>query len=223
MPALAPYLPPKDADFDNWFNNFQTLIAAAPATYGLMAGDATNITASYTTWHTDYLVCTSPSTKTKQAVADKNTALINSKALIRPYAQQISNNPAVTSGNKIALGLNPKTSTPTPIAIPVTSPTLSFLSFLHGSVNFAYRDSSASPTSKAKPYGVRSLQLFGKMSATPITDPTQLPFLGVYTKSPLQWLAPSGTSGQLWYWAARWAIQTGETGPFGTIVSGNLV
>ena len=115
MPAVAPYIPAKDAQFDAWLNNFSTLISAAPATYGLVAGDATTIAAQYSSWHAAYLLCTSKSTKTANAVSAKNTAKVTALAIIRPYAQTISNNPGVTSANKIALGLNPKTSTPSPI------------------------------------------------------------------------------------------------------------
>ena len=62
------------------------------------------------------------------------------QALIRTYAQNIANNPGVSTGNKIALGLNPKTSSPSPITPPTTFPSLALQS--------------------PKPYGVTQCQVF---------------------------------------------------------------
>lgn len=220
MPSVAPYIPPKDAAFDNWFGNFQGLILAAPSTYGLLASDATIITGQYNTWHAAYLLVTSPATKTKNTVSAKNTAKVNSLNVIRPYAQNVSNNPGVTSANKIALGLNPKTSTPSPVTPPNSYPVLTQISQNPGVVNFSYRDSQTSPSVKSKPYGVKSLQLYGKASVTPITNPADLNQLGTFTKSPLQFNFPSGyTPGTTWYFAAVWQIQKGDQGPWSPISS----
>jgi hypothetical protein len=218
MPSVAPYIPTKDADLNNWFINFTTLITASPGAYGLSSGDAVNIANAIASWSTAYALVTSPTTKTKQTVAGKNTAKVNTLNIVRPYAQQISNNPGVTSANKIALGLNPKTSTPSPITPPSSHPTLSIVSQNPGVINFAYRDSATSPTSKSKPYGVKSLQLFGKASVTPITDPTLLPQISTETKSPFQFSLPTGSAGQTWYFAALWQIQKGDQGPYSPIL-----
>jgi hypothetical protein len=220
MPAVAPYIPPKDAQFNNWINNFSTLITASPATYGLTAADATTIAGVTSTWNTDYALVTSPATKSAQAVQNKNTAKINALGIVRPYAQQISLNPGVTSANKIALGLNPKTSTPSPITPPASNPILGILSQNPGIVNMTYRDSATSPTSKAKPYGVKLLALYGMQSATPVVDPSTLPLIFTPTKSPFQFSFPPGyTKGSTWYFAAKWQVQTGKQGPWSAIIA----
>ena len=87
MPALAPYIPAPDASLNNWASNFSTLITAAPATYGLVAGDATAIATVVATWSAAYDLITSPSTKTKDAVQAKNAAKIAMLGTIRPYAR----------------------------------------------------------------------------------------------------------------------------------------
>ena len=56
------------------------------------------------------------------AVAVKDTTGVTVTVQIRTYAQAISNNPGVSSGNKIALGLNPKASTPQPITADRATP-----------------------------------------------------------------------------------------------------
>lgn len=220
MPSLAPYIPSKDADLDNWSANFSTLITANPMLYGLTSTDASNIAAPTNVWHAAYTLVTSPTTKTAQTVSDKNTAKVNMLNIIRPYAQQVALNPGVASSDKIALGLNPRTSTPTPITAPTTYPAMSFISAFAGLWNMTARDSVASPSVKAKPYGVKNLTLYAKPSATPITDPTLLPQFGIYTKFPFQISLPGGyTPGGVWYLAAKWTTQKGLQGPFSPIQS----
>lgn len=220
MPALAPYIPNRDTDLDNWLANFSTLITASPSTYGLMASDAVAIASAVAAWAAAYALVTSPATKTATTVAEKNTQKVTVLAIIRPYSQQVANNPGVTSSNKIALGLNPKTSTPSPITPPSSNPVLTILSQNPGIVNLNYRDSATSPTSKAKPYGVKSCQLYGLASVTPITDPTKLAQQATMTKSPFQFSFPPGyTVGQTFYFAAVWQIQKGGQSPWSSIIT----
>lgn len=219
MPALAPYIPSKDADLNNWLNNFSTLIVAAPATYGLLASDATTISTNVAAWNAAYALVTSPTTKTAATVAAKDTEKVIVLAIIRPYAQQISLNPGVSSGNKIAVGVNPRTSTPSPITPPTSNPILLVQSGSNLSIILRYRDSAASPSVKAKPYGVKACQIFGLASPTVITDPTTLHLLSSSTKSPALLTFPSGVAGMQMYFAARWIIQTGGVSPWSPIIN----
>jgi hypothetical protein len=219
MPALPPYIPNRDSKFDEWLANFSTLITAAPGTYGLMAGDAANIAAAAASWHAAYLLVTSPTTKTAATVSAKNTSRVNTLAVVRPYAQTISLNQGVTSGNKIAVGVNPRTSTPSPITPPTTNPILVLQSAANLSAFIRYRDSAASVSVKAKPYGVTQIQIYGAASATIVTDPTTLPLKGTFQKSPLVLTFASGNAGQQFYTAARWATRTGGLSPWSPIIN----
>jgi hypothetical protein len=219
MPAVAPYIPAKDAALNNWLANFSTLITAAPPTYGLVTADATAIAAAVAAWLAAYTPTTSASTKTAAAVASKNTAKFTVLAIIRPYAQQVGNNAGVTSANKIALGLNPKTSTPSPVTPPASNPILTVQSAANLSIILRYRDSAGSVSVKSKPYGVKSCQIFCLVSATPVTDPTVMLLKATATKSPLTVTFNSGDAGKQAYFAARWAIQTGQYSPWSPIVN----
>ena len=219
MPALPPYIPPRDADLDPWSANFSTLITATPATYGLTAGDATAIAGVVATWHADYLLITSPSTRTPSAIAAKNAAKIAMLATLRPYAVTISLNAGVSSANKIALGVNPRTSVPLPITTPTTYPVLTIASALALQHVVYYKDQLAAPSVKSKPYGAIAVQIFATASATPIVDPTLLQFKLQATKAPLAVTWPSGARGELAYYAARWVTRTGLVGPYGPIIS----
>lgn len=219
MPALAPYIPSKNAALVAWATNFAALITANPATYGLAAGDAATIQAQANALIADFALISSPATKTASTVSAFNTQKINAIATFRPYSQQISLNAGVTSANKIALGVNPRTSVPAPISAPTTQPTLTAQSTSTAGTIIRYRDSTASPSVKAKPYGVTQVQMYAMASATPITDPTLIEFYGVLTKSPATVALGSGAAGKTAYFVARWQTRKGLVGPWGAIIS----
>jgi hypothetical protein len=219
MPALAPYIPNRDANLNNWLANFSTLISANPFTYGLVTADAATIAAAVATWTAAYMLVTSNTTKTQQTVSAKNTARVTVLSVVRPYAQSISLNAGVASADKIALGLNPRTSTPSPISPPTTNPVLLLQNLTNLSATLRFRDSAASVSVKAKPYGVKLLRLYGATSATPLTDPTKLPLLDTFTKSPLVLSLTGLTVGQQMYCAAQWQVQSGGLSPFSPILS----
>lgn len=218
MPALPPYIPAKNADFVAWLANFSTLITASPATYALLAGDATVIAGQNTAIAAAYALITSPATKTKATVAAYNTAKVNALAIVRPYAQTISLNAGVSPTNKTAVGVNPRTSTPTPITAPTTTPVITIDSAFTGGLITRYRDSMASPSVKSKPYGVVQAQFFAEASTTAVTDPTLLPYQSVQTKSPFTLSLP-GTAGKTIYVASRWITRSGLLGPWSPIVA----
>jgi hypothetical protein len=219
MPALPPYIPTKDANLANWLTNFTTLITATPSAFGLTPTDAANIDASVALFSNAYAPITSPSTKTAQAVSNKNTAKVTTLAQIRPYAQNISLNPGVSSANKIAVGVNPRTSTPSPITPPVSTPILLLQSLQNLAATLRYRDSASSPSVKGKPYGVKQCRIFGMVSATSVTNPASMPLVATATKSPFVLGFPSAEAGMQFYCAAVWAIQTGGTSPWSPIIN----
>ena len=219
MPSLPSYIPAKESALNTWLLNFTALLTAAPSTYGLGPTDAANVAADVAVWTAAYTPILSPATKTAAAVSAKNSAKVTILAQIRTYAQQISLNSGVTSAAKTAIGVNPRTSTPTPITAPTTSPVLTAQSTSTAGTIIRYRDATASPSVKSKPYGVTAVQLYALASPTPITDPTALGFLEVATKSPLTAALGSGDAGKTVYFAARWQTRKGLVGPWSPIIS----
>jgi hypothetical protein len=219
MPALPPYIPAQDVNLATWADNFSDLITAGPATYGLLAGDATAIAAVVTPFLSAYSLAVNPSTRTPVTIADKDDAKIAMLALVRQYAVQISLNAGVLTADKIAVGVNPRTSTPTPIATPTTSPVVTIVSAPPLQHILRYRDEMSSPTVKAKPYGVTQILIYATASATPITDQNALDFKGAYTKAPslIEWQPED--AGKQAYYAGRWMTRAGKVGPWSSVTN----
>lgn len=217
MPALPGYIPSKQADLVTWADNFSDLITAAPGTYGLIAADAAAISGVVNTYLTAYALALNNTTRTPVTVAAKDTAQINMLDLVRQYAVTISLNAGVLTADKIAVGVNPRTSTPTPIATPATSPVLSITNALPLQHVLRFRDELASPSVKAKPYGVTQIQIYGQVSPTIIYDPAAIAFKQIATKSPFLVTWDSGDAGKIAYYAARWQTRSGLVGPWSTV------
>lgn len=214
----APYIPPKDADLDAWLTNFSTLITASPATYGLVASDATAIATQVANWTAAYTPVLSPSSKTKTAVADKNSAKIAATTLCRTYAAQIRLNPGVSNMNKVALGLNLPNNAPSPVPAPSTFPLLTLASagpLLHV-LRFA---DNTTPASRKKPAGALQMELWRGTGTAPLTSPSQCALFANVTKQPFQADFESGDGGKMATYFARWVTRTGLTGPWSAAVS----
>jgi hypothetical protein len=216
MPKNPPYVPPRDANLSLWAANFSSLLSASPATYGQTAATAAAVAASVATFQAAYGLVTSKATKTADTVTAKNNAKVAMLALVRPVAVNTSLNVAVTSANKIAIGVNPRSSTPSPITPPTTYPILTIQAGAALQLYVRYRDSAASVSVKSKPYGVGAVMLAYAISATPITSPSQLTSLLALTKVPA--LVQFATGGQC-YMAAYYQLLNGKVSGFGPIVS----
>jgi hypothetical protein len=209
----TPYIPAKDSLLDTWAQNFAATITANPGAYGLAASDATTITAAYTSYHSAYILLTSPATKTPSNVAAKDIAKASSLITFRTYAQIIQNNAGVTNSAKSAAGLTVRSTARTPIPAPTTTPVLNFVSGQPGVANLGYAD-AASPTTKAKPFGAIQVEIWYDVPATgsPVLD--NAVFLGLETKSPFQFPTPDGAKGKTIGIWARWTTRRGLTGPW---------
>ena len=153
------WIPINDEALDPFLNNFQTLIAASPTSYGLVAGDATAITAAYTAWHTAFLAAINPTTRTRATVATKNTQKLNALQVVRRYAATIRANHGISDALKIGLGIHIPDTVPTPVPPPATQPVLTIVSAGIGSQILRAADETT-PNKRARPVGTTGLLLF---------------------------------------------------------------
>lgn len=130
---------------------------------------------------------------------------------IRPYAQAISKNPAVSDLLKLSIGVNLPNNAPVPVP-PITDvPTLIAQASLPGQVTLQYR-SSGDPTSKAKPFGVIQLELRRGSGVAPVVSPDDCTPVAFVTKSPFVILNAPVAAGQVMTYFARWQNRSGASG-----------
>lgn len=216
--ASSDWLPSTDADLDSFAQNFNTLITAAPATYGLVAGDATAFDPIADAYTSALATATNPPTRTSVTIAAKDTARFNVKASLRELAAKVQASPTVTDGAKTALGLTVRDLLPTPIPAPATFPLLSIVKATPLAMDLRFADSET-PDSRSKPADVTGMELFVEASTTPITDPEQIDYEAVVTRNPVPVTFAAGDVGKTAYIAGRWINAKGDRGPWSSIVS----
>jgi hypothetical protein len=209
--AQAPYIPAQNGQFATWLANFSAKITASPTTYGLVTADATTIAAQNTAYQAAYTAATTPSTRTSVTVAALAAARATAEAVIRPYAVSISLNAGVTNDAKTAVGVTVRKTVPTPVPPPTTAPQLALVSAIPLNQTLQYRDVTT-PTSKAKPPGAISLQVWANVGTAPATDPAQCLYFATWTKSPNVATFTSAQQGKIVTYFGRWATRGGPGG-----------
>lgn len=215
------YLPQRDADLDVWALNFSTLITAAPATYGLVAADATAISNAFNSWHAAFLAATNPSTRTAGTVATKNIQKANLLTVVRGYAATIRANRAVTDASKMNLGLHVRDTSPTPNPPPSTRPVLAIARMMQGTQEVRATD-EATPNRRARPIGSAGLLLYRAVGTTPVNDPEGSTFLTFVGKTSVNSQFAPADNGKVATYFARWTNSKGEVGPWSQGVSGSI-
>jgi len=216
------YIPARDVDFNDWLLNFSTLLTAAPATYGLSAPDAVIVAGQQTAFSAALALATNPATRTSVTVASKDAARASAEAIVRPYAVNISLNPAVTNGNKVAIGVTVRSNIPTPIPAPVTPPSIQLVSATPLVQQLQVRQVGS--TSKAKPAGCIAIEIARSVGTVPATDPAQLTIIGQYGKTPLIQNFTEPDQGKIVTYAARYRTRSGpagvsQAGPWSALIS----
>lgn len=214
--ASAPYIPATDAGFNSWFANFKTLINATPTNYGLVAGDATVINAQWVIWNAAYQLILVPATNTSPNVAAKDAARADALAVIRPYAQQIRNNGAVSILLKTGLGLTIPPDTLTPIPAPTSYPSPALRSSTPLRSVLQYQDSDA-PSGKAKPYGSIGVEVAVTTGTAVAVDPTAAKPRQIVTKAPFAIAWEPSEVGKV---ATIWLRYLTRSGPGGVVQTG---
>lgn len=206
----APYIPNKDADFNDWIVNFSTLLSANPTNYGLVAGDATAVATVKTAWVTAYTAATNPATRTSATIATKDGARATAEATIRPYAIRIRDNAAVSDALKIGIGVTIPNTTPTPIPAPTTAPVVSLVSAIPLEQTLAYKEVGS--LGKAKPFGAIAVELWRSVGTVPAVDPAQCDYVGSYTKTPLKQAFDPADQGKTVTYFGRFHTRSGPGG-----------
>lgn len=214
---MSSAIPQRDGDLDAYTLNWKTLLTATPATWGMLAGDATAITNAYNTFHAAYLLVTNPATRTHAQVVAKDIAKASMLVLLRDQYGIIKANPAVSDANKTTIGIRVSDPVPTPIPPPVTYPILTVVNSAPLEQDVIMHD-SATPTIRAKPAGVIGALVHRSVGVVAATDPLQIGFMGFFTRANFTGdVFDAADAGKIASYVARWTNAKGEEGPWSDI------
>ena len=218
----ADYIPGADGAFDAWQSNFVTYATANAAALGLdPLVDIPPLTAAQTTWTTDYGANTAAQAAAQAARQAKGAARDSLVGVIRPLVGVLQASADVDDTERKALGITVPDTTPTPVGPPTTRPLVTVDTSQRLQHTIAFQD-ELTPTSKAKPEGVRGAQIWVKIGDPPPVDPNELTFLATDTRTPYVANFDGADGNKVAHYMLRWESTRGETGPWSETASATI-
>jgi hypothetical protein len=214
-------IPPKDTDFNNWVVPFNAYIALNGTAVGVADADKMALNLAVNAWTPAYAATQNPATAGPAATGTKNTARAALEAVLHPLIKQIQANPAVTDDMRTAMGLHISDGTHTRAAVPATSPQLTVRNGLHLEHIIDFKD-AATPTSKAKPAGVKACRIYFKIGGPVPADASAMAILDMPTHTPYIAHFTGAQAGQTVYYLACWVNTHNESGPWSDLVSATI-
>ncbi len=218
---MADYIPAPDAEFNAWQTNFVSYAAAHLAELGLTQTDIDPIEDAQSEWETAYPAHVTAVASAQSARAEKDAARAGYVSLVRSLVKRLQASPQVNDAERAALGITIPDSNPTPDGPPTSAPisNIECSGRLRHKINFADENT---PTRKAKPAGVLGAEIWCKVGAPAPTDPSELIFLGLCTRTPFVANFDGAAGGQMAYYWLRWVNGQGEKGPWGEQVNATI-
>jgi hypothetical protein len=219
MPTTFP--PRREADLVSFTGNFKTKITAGPTPLGLVASQCTAYGLLSDDFVAKWNVVQDPETRTRPNLLLKDAAKQALLENLRELARIIQNHPGVTNAMREELGLPLRSSEPTPVPIPGTTPLLTVEKVLGHQITVKIKDSTGER--RGKPQGVQSAHVFYATGATPPPAGEAWAFAGDVTRQKAIIILPSTIAqGAKVYLCAAWQNYRGMTGPACTPVVANV-
>lgn len=210
--AMFDYIPSTDAGLLAWSTNFNAVIVADEAAYGLTAGQSAAYTALHNAFDSALTAATDPGTRTPVTVAAKDSARTDLVANARQLAQIAQTYPGITPALLADAGLTVPDPIPTPIPPPASLPVISLISSTPLSHRLRFRDSILS-NPRSKPPGAIGMELYAKVGTTPPSSIEDCQYMGLFTRIPLALTYDGADALKNAYYIGRWVNAKGQAGP----------
>ena len=205
------FLPRKDADLLAWSQNFHSVLAAGPGSFGVTEGDVTLLN----TKRNDFVAkmeLVEPTVRNKASTALKNESRENLVSYIKSLALQIYGHIGITDAQLIELGLTVRKN-PTPSPVPEFAPLINVTS-VSGTVAIILLRDSQQPSKRGRPARVAGANVFKFVGENPPENFNQWEFAGPVNKTRFELdlgatLAPAT---RVWI-TACWVNPKSQTGP----------
>jgi hypothetical protein len=208
-----------------WMLTFSAGITAAPATYGFTAPDAVALDALVTTFDAAWTaagvtnrLANDDTQYTKPLRAAMYSARNAALGMCRQMAVLIQANDGILDMDKLAIGVQPRNFSRTPILVPATAPIIAVQFATPGVHTIAFAD-TITPASKRKPFGAMQLQLWAAAGVATLPTPAGMSYFGAFTKNPVLASWDPAETGKIASYAARWIGRRGDVGPFGAVAA----
>lgn len=218
---MADYIPPTDAEFDAWQQNFATCAADNKTDLGLVAGDLTPLTAAQSAWAGSYRRArVTAQAAAQSACSAKDSARAAFEAVLRPLVARLQLSATTTDAHRAGLKITIRSKSRTAAGVPDTRPVAEIDASTPRRHVIDFRDEGA--TRKAKPAGVMGAELWRSVGDAPPSDPGQCQFLALDTETPYVADFAGAQVGKRAYYYLRWVNKQGQPGPWSDVFSATV-
>ncbi|MCK5644055.1 MAG: hypothetical protein KAJ19_24870 [Gammaproteobacteria bacterium] len=218
---MPDYIPPADAAFDTWADNFVNYLVPNSPALGLLAADIAALGTAHPAWRAAYFAHTAAQTAAQAARQTKDDARSTLETEIRSLTRRLQASTAVDDSERAALGITVPDTVATAAAVPATRPLVTVDTSQRLRHVIAFVD-EGTPTRRAKPKGVMGVEIWVKIGDPPPTDPNELTFLSVDTRTPYTADFSGGDAKKTAHYMARWVNTKGEKGPWSETASATI-
>ncbi len=215
-----PQLPDRDQDLDAMMDNFVGKIGPVIASLGLLATTDDAVIAGAAAFKTDLAAAVAALAASASATSTKNGSRGTlESAFSTLYGLLVAN--GMSDDDREDLGLRALDTIRTPVGAPTSQPILvvDTSQRLRLTVNFADVNT---PTSRAKPAGVRSCRLWIKIGGPAPGDLSECEFLADDTRAPYTAIFDGEDGGQIAHVIGQWVSTRGDVGPISETVSATI-
>lgn len=217
------YIPGDDPGFDAFQASFRAYVNANLVNLGLtgLDADVVAMNAQGTAWDTEYpahLAAQSAAVGAKQTKDNRRGAY---DPVLRRLAQRFQESSAVDDAELAAMRLTIRDTEPSPIADPTSRPAGDADTSQRLKIGLTWTD-EATPTSRAKPFGVVGCNIFMKLGGAPPADLSQCEFIGFATRTPFVEEFDGSQANQTAHFILQWVGTRGGVGPISETISATV-
>jgi len=215
-------MPRPDDGFSELASAFVDFANAHGTSVGLSAGEVTALNNAFTSnWSPKYAAHQAAQAAALGARATKDGARAALAALIRAAAGRMQVHPAMTDAWRAKAHLRIYDKTRTRAPLPTTRPLVVVDTSLRLQHTISWRDETT-PTSRAKPRGVKGAEIWYFIGPTPPSNPAQCRFAALDSATPHLLEHNPADVGKLCHYLLRWVNSRGEAGPWSETVSATI-
>lgn len=204
-----------NADYDIFVNGLSDKVTTNQAAWVIDLAAVTAIAPLLTTWNSTWKISKNKTTSTSTDREATRLARIALTEYLRPFVQKwVYLNPAMTTDDIVACGLDPKDKTRTPVGAPETEPDMDYkVGGTHViSAFFRQQPGQDGVSRRGKPQGVGSIKVAYYIGTTPPTNPEDYPKMIMGTRSPVKILFNPADAAKLVTFAACWISKSNLPG-----------
>jgi hypothetical protein len=205
------FMPKSDAEFHEWFRNFDDEISAIATPLGILPALITAVNTAYTNWQVGYVAHQTAQNAAQAAAETKDELRDAAQEAVRAVAGMLQKHPGMTDANRETLGITVRDKEPTPIppdyVANLTPPILLLDWKQRGQVTVHFGVNPENEKRNAKPKDIAGARISYRIESGPwiyVADDTNSPYVHFHAIT-----EPTNVE-----YRAQWFDKKMRTGPY---------